>query len=180
MKAPAPAVRLIGHPTVTGLVLLAGIPSALFFALHGSDGIIFAIIIGVLMERTMRANAAATEYRAWKAAWDGMEDRPPCQRRTKGIVRAVVAAMGALFALANIHDPQILGAVGLIGLALAIWAVTKVAGRFRIRTAAPKNHAKADLVTVAVRGPLLPSLTLQQAFAALPEHCQRLRRASPL
>jgi hypothetical protein len=178
MKAPPPAVQFVGHPLIAGPIMLAGCPFALLCAIHGSDGLFLALIMAVILNRVMQANSRATEYRTWKRAWDGMDDKPARPKQGMAIARVVVAALAGLFALTHLHDPQIQASIVLIGLALSIWAVVKVCRRFGMGSARRSRSASADRVTVAVRGPLLPVPSLEQAFRLLPDHCQCLRQAN--
>lgn len=178
MKPPAPVARLVGHPVVAGLIVLAGAPFAIMCALRGGEGILAAAIVAVILERVMRANAAVMEYRAWKNAWDAMADQPPRPKRRMAIARTVIAVLAGLFALAHIRDPQVLGGLMFIGMGLAIWVAVSMGRRAGIGFGRRTRPSTSDLVTIAVRGPVMPIPTLQQAFGMLPEHCQCLRRAA--
>jgi len=178
MKPPAPAARVVGHPVIAGLIVLAGAPFAIVCALRGGDGLFLAVIMGVILERVMRANASVMEYRAWKSAWDAMADQPPRPKRGMAIARVVVAVLAGLFALTHIRDPQVLGGLVFIGLGLGLWVVVSIGRRLGIGFGRRARPSTSDLVTIAVRGPVMPIPTLQQAFAMLPEHCQCLRQAA--
>lgn len=180
MKAPTVGVRIAGHPFVAGLVVLVCGPFAAFCALHGGEGMIPAIILAVVMERVMRANEAVMKYRAWRAAWDSMGDDAPRRKRGLAIARIVVFVVGGLFAAAHLDDPQIQIAMALIGLAFTLLLGAAIFRRLGIGGLWRRQASSNDAVAIVVCRPLMPVPSLEQAFRALPEHCQRLREGRPL
>jgi len=175
MRPPPPLVRVIGHPTVSGLLLLVGMPFALACAFRGTDGLVMAGIVAALLERVMRANAKETEYRAWKSQWDSMGDQPARPKRGKVIVRTVIALAAGYYTLENIRDPQVLGAATLIVMALLLWFAVVIARRFGLRMGCRHRRPADELVAVVVRYQLMAIPPLSIAYKALPPHCQCLR-----
>lgn len=179
MNPPSPMVRFVGHPVVTGGVVLAAAPLLLACLHGGSDGLVPGIIILAFLGRLTKANAQVTEYRAWKRAWDGMAERAPPRRLPwRGLARAIVAVLGVGFAAAYVDDPSVQFAIALIGLALLLW-LTRAAWRRGLQglRRAPLG-ADSNVVAIAIRAPLLPVPTMHQAYATVPEHLWCLFQAA--
>ena len=176
MKPPSTPVRVIGHPVLSGLLLAAGMAFVAFCLFRGGDGVIPAVIVGFLLNRVMKAQEQERDYRAWKAAWDAMGPDAPRKRRPWRLAVKTIAGLAvALYALANLGDPQIQLAVTFIAAGLMVGVVIKLRGRSGWSRRRAPRAAKSKVATIAARNGL-PTPTLRHAYQALPDYCQRLIR----
>lgn len=162
---------MIGHPVVAGPLHLVGGLLLVASLRAGSNGLFGIVLVAAGLGRVATANEQVTQYRAWKRAWDGMADTPPRRIAWLALARSVVAVAAVLYGLANFNDPQIRLGMAVIAAAFAIYGVTRLVQRIRGLRPSRRRTKDGGVVSVAVRGPLLPVPTLQQAFNALPEHC---------
>jgi hypothetical protein len=176
MKAPPPATRVLGHPILSGLLLLVGGAVAIAFLIHGTQGILPAIIVGALLNRVMKAQEQERDYRAWKRAWNAMDPAARASRRAGLLMaRTIIVIAVALYGLAHLADAEIQVALAFIGAGLLLWFGVALARRLR-RNGERRRTDETAPVRIGLRGPLLPVPSLPQAYAALPDHCQRLLR----
>jgi hypothetical protein len=176
MTPPSPMTRLIGHPVVAGALLLAGMPFVAFSLLHGSQGVVPAVIVGALLNRVMKAQERERDYRAWKSAWDAMSGSTTASAHSRKLaVRTAIVMLAALFCATHLGDGQVQLGIAFVALALMLWATATLMRRFGLG-AWRSRRAQTEAVTISLRGPLLPVPSLPQAYAALPDYCQQLIR----
>ena len=173
MKRPSHQTMILGQPVVA---LTVGVTSTItaFAAYRSGDSAAYAIEIGcgALIVMAVRANEAATAYKRWKREWGAM-DEPDGRRPTSGLKCKLEWALASLIALAILAalggQPTYLLALLLLGLPLL--ATKLVRGLRRRLTRRPGTKVRP--VTV-VATPLMSTPTLAEAYARLPDHCQRI------
>lgn len=171
MKKPSTKTRMLGHPLVVT-------PALTFFLWSGYQWLMqpeawpMAAAALCFLAPVMNAHEKRHAYMTWRRAWEGLGDqapqRRPILRPLTGMMVIVAAALYLVATLDRVDTQNGLALMALVGIAASIGFVLRVLFRRRARTRA----AKAARVTVCVRKPLVRVPTLQQAYAALPDHCR--------
>ncbi|EQB16945.1 hypothetical protein [Sphingobium lactosutens] len=173
MKTPSLKTRMLGHPLVVwpsiGFFLWTG-----YMLLTGPDTWPLAAIALFFGAPVMRAYERREEWLAWRKAWNAMSGQQPPRRRrfVKPLTGLMVVAAAALYLVATLDrtDSQTVLAISLLWM---VGVVAFFAGRGLWRRLRRTRRATAgELVKVCVRKPLLRVPSLQQAYAALPDHCR--------
>jgi len=168
---------VLAHPVVAMPLQLANI-ACLLAGFH--SGAALPVIIGIAMIAAVHgAQEQASAYLAWKAEWDAMDGRPRARRTSPtqwigavalaslilvGCFQPSLLAYGAGYVVGWIsHEPWLLGGLALLALAIIVQFVR----------CWPRRPKPARAVTVVAKR-IHPLLSLDQAYAALPEHCQRI------
>lgn len=170
MKQPPLKTRILGSPVVV-LPMLAAFLWATYRLMTEGDAMLPGVIVATLCTAlAMRAHTQVHAYRLWRRTWDSMGDVPPHQpRRVKPVLGVVALIIAVLGIIANIHRPDMQGAVGWsVLLAAAVLAFHGVRGGWRTLTG--KRAGKTDLVRICT-APASRAPTLATAYDALPDYC---------
>lgn len=173
MKRPDFRTRVIGHPLIVAPMAAATLGSVYVWSQHPEGWWLAAICIAA-MGAVTKAHETRRTYMAWKRAWDAMNPEParavPKARHWLGMVAvACVALMVA-------NQPGAGAAVGwslaaLLGVLIVLWLARRVlALRHRRRT------VKLPAVRIVARRGVFLAMSLEDAYRALPDYCQRLVR----
>lgn len=174
MKEPTIPARMLGHPIIAVPVTVGGLVFTV--ACLQTGGVIPAVLMLVALLVVGRASQQVQAYRAWKRAWDAMDDRPP--RHAAGFWKkplgVILAAMMVAYMVSQAHRPEYQLALGwmvLFGTGVTIALLWR---RLRGGRHAPRHRgAKGDVVTV-VGGRKPSGQTLDDAYAAMPDYCQQV------
>jgi len=179
MKRPSSRTMLLGSPILAAPVTLLAISTLYVSWLGGSEGTSLGPCGFAILAATARAAREAAAYRQWQAEWDAMGDGPRVRKVTLGRFLGAVAiavllligygqpsllayGLGYVLGWAS-HQPWLLAGLGVVVLAV----VARVIRRWPHRPRAVKP------VTVVAR-PILPVPSIADAYARLPDYCQRL------
>ena len=178
MRRPATRTMLLGHPLVATPLTLGG-TAGLFAALYGGangSGLLPALFCVVVALTAHRASQQADAYKAWKREWDAMTPQaPPRVRRRPSawtwIIGFIVVGVVGLEWLGGADGRLMAWGAGftLGGIGLAAVIVAAIRWLWRGRRRRPETFA----VTVIARS-VLPVPSLDGAYRALPDYCQRL------
>lgn len=171
MRMLSTRTRMLGHPLIVyptiGFFLWSG-----YMWLTEPDTWPMAVAAFILGGPVMRAYEQREAWLAKRRAWAAMASHV---RRRSTFVKPLTAVMAlvalALYLVATIDRLETQTALGLstVGVAGAIIFFTIRGFYRRIRR---RRAMRDDLVRVCVRKPRLRVPTVQQAYAALPDHCR--------
>jgi hypothetical protein len=170
MKKPATKTMFFGHPVIAVPMMLVG-AATLAAAFYGGNFVVGIIGVAVL-GAAQKAYGEAKVYKAWKLEWDGMAPGGCAPVRKRGWRFWATVVFGVIwFGLAcaggqNPYDAM----VGTAGFAVAL-VIATAAFRFARRSRRPS--AKSAVVAVVAR-PAMPTLSLTDAYRALPPYCHVL------
>lgn len=172
MRTPSTKTRMLGHPLVV-------YPTIAFFLWSGYMWLVqpdtwpMAATAFILGGPVMRAYEQREAWLAKRRAWSAMAGHAPQRRRS--LVRPLTGFMAlvavGLYTVATLDHADTQTAIGLSAVAIvATIAFFILRGLYRriIRRRAMRD----DLVRVCVGKPRLRVPTVQQAYAALPDHCR--------
>ena len=176
MRAPSNFTMAIGHPLVATPVVLGGF-GLLYVACLGGPSAMPCGLSGVVVLAVIgRAHKTASAYRAWRREWLAMAGEPDLENlRIKGVLATILFAFLIFATIAFVQSsPRSIGralgwVIGLTPLWLATLAVWMMVRRKRDRSTS-SERVPVKVVAKA----LLPAPPLADAYAALPEYCQRL------
>lgn len=172
MNRPPLRTMILGHPAVTALALIAGLPcAAAGFAAGGSGWLVSAASL-VIVGAVAKANEVANAYKRWQREWGAMSE-PVARTRRGSATTALALAICVGGFLVACQDAQTRSAIVgcLLILLVPVGLVIALQRLLRGRAARPRRGPSQ--VTVVAR-PLFPTKSLQAAYAELPEHCQRV------
>lgn len=176
MKRPSVGVMLVGHPLVAAPAVLAG--GVLLYAAWraGSSALVPGVLAFAAICAVGTANTRATRYRTWQRAWNGVGGDPSPRLSDHRAVRAAAAVLVVLtlgLYLATRTDINARLALGWLVMGSAL-VVIVLAVRALRRTRRPRRTSPLGPVVAICAKPLLPSPSLERAYAALPDHCLRV------
>lgn len=176
MRQPPHRVLLLGHPVVAMPVL-----GLCAFLLYGWSQHPEAWPVGgaalLFGGWTMRACETANQYRAWRKAWDSMAE--PIARRAlsnhlgKLVIAALVVGGFTLADMGAIPGGTGSALMGIAIVAAPLATLAMLMKRWR-SSKARRTTAQVEPVRIAITRPAFPMPSLEDAYASLPEHSQRV------
>ena len=130
----------------------------------------FVVMIGVFVSSVMKAEERVRAYRQWKREWDSLGNTTPRRRAHPLIGLALGLLLTAFIAAPATMRPAMLAGAFVAAL---VFLILFLCLRM-VRAIRRRRSAKAEIVAICVGAPVMRVPTLQQAFAALPDHCKRL------
>lgn len=173
MKRPAFRTRVMGHPLIVAPMGAATLGSVYVWSQHPEGWWLAAICIAA-MGAVTKAHETMRTYKAWKRAWDAMNPEPahtgPKAWHWLGMVSVALVAL----LLANQPEAGAMigwSLVGVAGVLVLLWLAKRMLAVRR-----RKRPAKLPAVRIVARRGVFPALSLDDAYRALPDYCQRLVR----
>lgn len=175
MKAPPLRVRIVGHPLVTVPIWVGGVAMLYGCWCAGGDGLVGGIPTAALLIWSGKANQWANSYRAWRRAWNGMAEAPARGPAGWGRTLPVFGLIGlvAYYLASHVDQPGYRFALGWM-VAVAGLAAVAGAGRTMWRRAGRGAGRRRNQPVQICPRLSLPVPSLDQAYGALPPHCQVL------
>lgn len=173
MTRPSLLAYLFGNP-LSMLALGLGVIVTAYQCYSGTGSAVTMVAAIVAAAYAANAQERITAYRGWKREWDAMGGdiprRRPLGRRTIAIV---VWSPMALVAAFPGPDPQMRQGAALFWWANAAITTLLLYRAIRSHRTRRRDDTRERAVTVVVGVPR-QSTTLAAAYAALPDHCQRV------
>ncbi|WP_067734191.1 hypothetical protein [Novosphingobium naphthalenivorans] len=183
MRKPGILTYLVGNApvflAVSFLCLWAG-----YHALTVSGGWTVAALTLPLGAWVAGKHDTLIRYRAWKREWGELGDEAPRQAAAlpkppmwlRRIVGSILVVLMVAYLVAHRHEPGAAAALGFGVVGSAVFCLVAFLRRLG-RGSAKRRVARARMVAICVRRPVMPVPDLATAYRSLPEHCQRLLRA---
>lgn len=173
MKRPEFRTRVMGHPLIVAPMAAATLGSVYVWSQHPEGWWLAAICIAA-MGAVTKAHETRRTYKAWKRAWDAMNPEPPrAGPRARHWLGMVAVALVALLLANQPGAGAMIGwsLGGVVGLLVVLWLAKRM-----LAVGRRKRTAKLPTVRIVARRGVFPALSLDDAYRALPDYCQRLVR----
>jgi len=173
MKRPNTQTMVLGHPVITGCVVVGGGICGLAGWSAGGGGCWVTLMSICIVAAVAKMNERASAYKRWKGEWDALAEPGTLKPKMglRGFVEWLVAGMIVVLIFTAIggSKPALGFLILLTCLTFAVMLIRWVWRRFFRRS----HSAVRQHVSIIAKS-IIATPALETAYRRLPAHCQRM------